>query len=100
MNERIIETCEITWSGIVIRISYEPNWLSMTDYLTAHLQLESIAPERAKLPVTETGYRSHFTTRDVIEEAGGPVAFTLAWLDAAALSPDWARSGRQLGLFD
>jgi len=58
---RNIETFRIEWSGIAIEIRYEPHWLGMDiGYDTAHLEIESIAPERAHLPITETGYRSHF----------------------------------------
>jgi hypothetical protein len=52
--------------------------------------------------VTETGYRSHFVNRAVIEDAGGPVAYATAWLDDAARSPDWKereQASRQMALF-
>jgi hypothetical protein len=31
--------------------------------------------------MSETGYRSHFCSRELVEDAGGPVAFVTAWLE-------------------
>ena len=45
---RHIETFRIDWNGIAIEIRYEPHWLGMDiGFDTAHLEIESIAPERA-----------------------------------------------------
>lgn len=100
---RSLETHTITWRGITIEISYEERWLgSDGPFSTAHLQLRAIAPERAPLPMTETGYRSHFTPASVIAEAGGPVAFVEQWLDHEAGSKTWKEreeAARQMTLF-
>jgi hypothetical protein len=56
---------------------------------TTHLEIESITPERAPLPITETGYRSHFTSPDAVAACGGPVAFVEAWLETESQAPDW-----------
>lgn len=66
------------------------------------MTVTSVAPERAKLPITETGYRSHFLSKGVVEAAGGPTACVTAWLDEAAKSKAWQRheaESRQLSLF-
>ena len=96
----------LEWNGIRIEVRYCPNWLDFYEGLyghkLAHLEIESIAPERTPLPVTETGYRSHFTRPDVIEAAGGPSAFVRAWLDDAAKDPRWIaaqKARNQLSLF-
>ena len=88
------------WRGITVSVTYEPNWLNIHSVI--HLDIEAIAPARAVLPFTETGYRSHFTNEQTIAEAGGPVAFVRAWLDAAAESKEWKAveaASRQLNLF-
>ena len=57
----------------------------------------------APLPVTETGYLSHFVLLGVVEDAGGPGAYVNRWLDAEAQKPIWRRvegAWRQLDLFD
>ena len=103
MNRRI-EAFRIVWNGIAIDIRWEPQWLNLTSlgHDTAHLEIESIAPERAHLPITETGYRSHFTSSDTVAAYGGPVAFVEAWLETESQAPDWRREEqerRQLTLF-
>lgn len=103
--KRYIEHHETVWNGVTITISYEPRWLSLADDYgldTAHLEIEAVAPERAPLPITETGYRSHFTTAHAVAAMGGPVALVRTWLDEEAASPAWQRqaaAARQLTLF-
>jgi hypothetical protein len=47
-----------------------------------HIELRTA--DRAALPVTETGYRSHFAPAGAVTEHGGAVAFVTAWLDFPA----------------
>lgn len=51
----------LTWhdgvSDIEIEITLKPDYFKDV----AHLEIRSIAPERATLPITATGYRSHFS---------------------------------------
>jgi hypothetical protein len=57
---------------------------------------------RAPLPITETGYRSHFISKDMIEAAGGPETYVEAWLNDAATSRGWIEQEadiRQYALF-
>lgn len=89
----------LTWRGIEIEARYTPlQWK-----VIAHLEIESVAPERAPLPITETGYRSHFHQPGTVEANGGDVvAQVIAWLDEEAASPEWEayeESRRQLTLF-
>jgi hypothetical protein len=107
-QERTITASTIEWEGITIELRYEPDWLGMAakypneGYGHAHLELRSIAPSRSPLPVTETGYRSHFLPRGEVEATGGPAAYARAWLDQAAREPAWRRqqeAARQLSLF-
>lgn len=89
-----------TWHGIDIEVRYQPDWL--TSFI-AHLDVTSLKPERAALPFTETGYRSHFLDPGIVEAAGGPIAFVTAWLDEAAKDDEWREresQTRQLSLFD
>lgn len=90
------------WQGIALSVSYCPSWSvsyrEIYGYDLAHLEIRAPCP----LPVTGTGYRSHFTRPDLIDAEGGPVAFVLAWLDDAAQSPAWKarqEQARQLSLF-
>lgn len=96
----------LTWQGITVLVSYEPDWHGMSDSAPeiryAHLEVRKLSPAWALLPITETGYRSHFLASDAVESTGGPVAYVRAWLDEAAKSPGWKRrefQSRQLSLF-
>lgn len=68
----------------------------------AHLELRSLEPENAVLPVTETGYRSRFLAASEVLDQGGPIGFTRGWLDEAVQSRGWRErqeSLRQLSFF-
>lgn len=101
-----LQRFEIRWQGIDIEILYSPDWLNCfrETYHVAlgHLEIRSLHPERAPLPITETGYRSRFDNPEDIDQAGGPEAFVRAWLEEAAQSPEWKSQQaeqRQLSLF-
>ena len=65
--------------------------------------MEEISRGRSeRLPVTETGYRSHFIHPDELALWDRPEAFVLEWLNDAACHPDWQdyrQQSRQLTLF-
>ena len=77
----------IDWQGIALSVAYQPNWCGMHVH---HIELHVIEPIGAVLPVTDTGYRSHFFS-DAVEAYGGPAAYVRAWLDEAAKAPAWQR---------
>lgn len=79
-------TYKLEWRGITIEISYAPRYFS--DSL-AHLDIRSINPEKAVLPFTETGCRSHFFPTEEMLAYDSPVEYVQAWLDEAAKSKDW-----------
>jgi hypothetical protein len=86
-----MEQHKITWRGIALTITFKPDWLNVAD----HIELET--EERVPLPVTETGYRSHFMQVGSVMAHGGAVAFVIDWLDFEAKRMGW--SGAQLTLF-
>jgi hypothetical protein len=93
------QTYRFTWQSIEIEAAYTPLWHK----IAAHLEIRSINPERARLPITETGFRSHFHQPGTIEARGGDVvAQVIAWLDEEAAKPEWrayAEANRQGELF-
>jgi hypothetical protein len=106
MTDAPVQTYRIDWNGIRIEVRYCPSWSESYEriygYPLAHLEIEAIEPENAPLPVTNTGYRSHFTRPDLIDAEGGPVAFARSWLDEAAKDPAWIAAqdaARQMTLF-
>lgn len=86
-----MEQHNITWRSVQIEITYTPEKFGMTD----HIELRTKG--KAKLPVTETGYRSHFMDKGAVAAHGGAVAFVTAWLDHEAARIGW--SNDQLSLF-
>jgi hypothetical protein len=80
------QTFRLIWQGIEIEARY---WARRWTVI-AHLEVQSIHPERAPLPITGTGYRSHFHQPGTIEALGGDVVSqVIAWLDEEALSDEW-----------
>ena len=57
--------------------------------VVAHLEIRSIKPDRAPLPITETGYRSHFHEPGTVEAHGGDVVAVVAWPDEEAETKAW-----------
>jgi len=88
---------QIDWRGVTIRIVFwKRRWKSDFDHL------EITAMNDAQIPITETGYRSHFLPDEIVEEHGGPEAYVLAWLDHEADSEAWKdkfEAAKQLSLF-
>ena len=88
----------IQWDGRMIRLSYTPDQFGG---VIDHLELRS--DDGDPLPMTGTGYRSHFfgpinpkLTMDEVE------AFVIAWLHRDAAKPAWqnyVQQARQLSLF-
>lgn len=53
---RHCEHFRVDWRGILIEIRYCPNWIDMSEaygYQLAHLEVESIEPARAVLPIEQ-----------------------------------------------
>ena len=94
-----INVYRLTWRGIEIEARYEPLKWSVI----AHLEVESIKPERVSLPISLTGYKSDFHQPGTIEAHGGNVVEqVIAWLDEEAESREWKdhlEASRQGDLF-
>ena len=60
-----------------------------------HLEITVKSPTGAPIPITDTGYRSHFIANDELAAAGGAVAFVTTWLDQEARTKAWAKTERE-----
>jgi hypothetical protein len=60
-----------TWRGIGLEIRHCPTWskAARIDHI------EVFSDERAPLPITDSGYRSHFIMPEHITEVGTPVEY-------------------------
>lgn len=103
--DRTIETHTLQWRGVSLEITFERDWFGIAskyDLAASHLTVRAIEPKRGPLPITETGYRSHFLSFEDVERAGGPTAYVEVWLDTMARSREWLeyeQTRRQLSLF-
>ncbi len=87
----------VVWRGITIHVRYEARCHGFRDL--HHLDIEAVQPARAKLPMTETRYRSHFYYGDEITDVA---AAMLEWLEEEASKPEWKETEaaqKQLTLF-
>lgn len=86
----------LLWEGIEIALSYtQPSYCVPHFH---HIELKASEP----IPVTETGYRSHFIAPAELALWENPEAFVIDWLNDAAKHPDWQeyrQQSRQLSLF-
>lgn len=86
----------LIWQDYVIEVIHTVNWCAQIGL--DHLSITCLSPERAALPITETGYKSAFLHGEKIIRAGGAVAYVQAWLNEATQSPEWtaqAEAARQ-----
>jgi len=95
----------LIWQAQEIEVRYDPdpfNLVSCHQEAMAHVEIHTLKPEKAALPITETGYRSHFTPKGNIDEYDSAVDFVRAWLNHEAQSEAWKmaqENARQLSLF-
>jgi len=82
IKQEYVEILE--WQGIKIDVCYKPDYLG-----SAHIELHVIEPPLAPIPVTPTGYISHFHQRGEVEAAGGPAEYARKWLDHEAKGRFW-----------
>jgi len=97
------QTYQVEWQGIALEIRHCPSWLSTNSEMTTQ-HIEICSEGRVALPVTETGYRSHFMNGadSLAEFDNDPVAFVHFWLDDAAKDKAWlaqVEAARQYSLF-
>ena len=88
MTTRTIITHTIEWHGVLLVVRHRADYLRPG---SSHIEVYVVRPKRATIPITETGYRSHFIDARELTQAGGPVAFVVAWLDAEAKSKEWQK---------
>lgn len=95
----------LIWEVQEIEIKHDPDPFNMASHnreAMSHIEIRTVNPEKAALPITETGYKSHFTPKGNLDEYENPVAFVKAWLDHAAQSEEWKTAqdeARQMSLF-
>ena len=96
------------WQHVVFRLRHTPDYIIKgTDHLelivlTPSCRWRAIDKAREPLPITETGYLSHFTYDETIPNAKAALAFFLDWINREAKTKRWQKADnkrRQLDLF-
>lgn len=90
---------KLVWRDITCRVRHTPDYLSKG---WSHIEIIVVSPKGAPIPITATGYRSHFLDEDLLAKAGGPVRFFHDWIEREARTKTWAKAEfkwRQLELF-
>lgn len=99
-SPRRTTTRRVTWRDVTFRVRHTRDYIHEG---TDHVEIIVLTPEKAVLPITDTGYLSHFIDPNQLKAGGGPVAFVLAWLEREARSAMYQKAdfiSRQLTLFD
>ena len=96
----------LKWRSYVIQVdftkSYSRAFEEVYGYPMSHIEIRTIEPDLAPLPVSDTGYRSIFITLPEIENLGGVKAMIKDYLDDAARNKLWKaqeEKARQYDLF-
>jgi len=94
-NQNVISEL-IVWRGIRMEIKHVTGCFSGMD----HIEIRT--KDRVPIPITETGYRSHFFPSGGLGEFETAVDYVRAWLEHEAKSKAWKAqefSTQQLSLF-
>lgn len=85
--KRNTETHHLDWNGMLLEITYDPEWLParVAGQDLAYLEVRSIRPAQAPLPIAATGYYAHSHAPATIAAAGGPVNYVDVMLAAESL---------------
>ena len=79
------------WEGptgrVKIEITHTEEYFNGRD----HIEVRTLSPRNALLPITQTGYLSHFISATELAKAGGPRRYVDRLLIEGAKSPTWKR---------
>ena len=87
----------IVWRGIGIEIIHTANRFAGMDHIEIHSE------NKIPVPITETGYKSHFFPSDGLDGYANAVEYVRAWLDHEAKTKAWKAqefNSMQGSLFD
>lgn len=97
------ERFTVTVDGVAVAVRHQPARSAGHD----HFEFSDPSGEGKPIPISRTGYRSHFVHGSFVEQAGGPEAFARAYCLAVLSGGDTKTdddeepaTGRQASLFD
>ena len=96
----------LNWKDYKIEVTYVKSKYRSFEksygYGMSHIEIYCVKPDRAPLPITNTGYRSIFIAQPQLEELGGVETMLINALDDAAKKKSWKEieaNARQYCLF-
>ena len=96
----------LNWRDFEIEVtfvsSYSPISEKLSGFAMSHIEIRTVKPKGAALPITGTGYRSIFMALPDIEARGGVKTLILNELNEAAETKEWQEKEikeRQYSLF-
>ncbi|NRA86142.1 MAG: hypothetical protein HRU28_01860 [Rhizobiales bacterium] len=93
-DEQLVK-CVVEWQGITIEIDQH---VIYGDVGITGITVSSILPEKAPLPISETGFKSLHPFIESVKHHGGVKNYILAYLDHEAAKPKWEKSKNRLKL--
>lgn len=88
-RQQTVRRHRLIWRDWTLTVRHTTNYLGFKE---DHIEITVAKPKGAPIPITDTGYRSHFMQAADLKRAGGPVAFVTAWLEQEARTKAWARA--------
>ena len=88
-KKSVTTTHKLAWRDVTCRVRHTPNYISKG---WSHIEIIVLRPKGAPLPITQTGYLSHFLYEEHLATAGGPVAFFLDRIEREARTKQWAKA--------
>ena len=88
-KKNVPRVAKLVWRDITCRVRHTPNYISKG---WSHIEIIVLTPKGAPIPITATGYRSHFLDQELLVEAGGPVTFFLDWIERESRTRQWAKA--------
>ena len=96
-----LEVYSFLWSDGAQDIKIEVLHTPLQWGVISHLEIRAIEPEQAALPITGTGYLSHFFAPDSVDfEKQSVVDFVKNWLDREAKCPAWQERLEKAGQYE
>lgn len=84
-----ITKSRFAWRNTTLGVTCTPDYINNG---WTHLELRVLTPKGAPLPITDTGYLSHFIDAHELMATGGAIAFFSAWLEREAKTKRWQKA--------
>lgn len=81
--EKALQEKTIKWDERTLRLSYK------SEYFEGMAHIEIRSEDQEPLPITSTGYKSHFFSTDNPPSMDETVQFVLDWLNKEAKTKQW-----------